>query len=123
MPRPMIALAAATAAASPTLAFSPHMAPGIEAHSRRAAVAPRMGLFDGLLKGDSSGVVFKEWTHKGTIDGPKGAGLQGNVDVVFKTGDEIKHTRAFAGQPLSEVASQVDLVPRKSAARRCARAN
>jgi hypothetical protein len=65
-----------------------------------------MGFFDfAQSKGD--GLVFKEWTTKDTLEGPKGAGLGGNIDVLFKIGEEEKPTKAFAGQPLSEVAAQV----------------
>lgn len=115
MPRVSVALAA-VALATPTLGFSPAgLAPQLASHRRGAArqtcAAPRMGLFDGFLKGDGKGdgkgVVFKEWTSKETVDGPKGAGLKGDIDVLFKIGEQEIPTRAFAGQPLSEVASQV----------------
>jgi aerobic-type carbon monoxide dehydrogenase small subunit (CoxS/CutS family) len=68
-----------------------------------------MGFFDfAQSKGD--GLVFKEWTTKDTLEGPKGAGLGGNIDVLFKIGEEEKPTKAFAGQPLSEVAAQAGAV-------------
>jgi len=109
-------LAAAAALSAPAAAFAPTALPLSQGHGRalrQAAAAPRMGLFDGLLGGgkDSKAVVFKEWTQQDVVDGPKGAGLAGNVDVVFKIGEDVKTTRAFAGAPLSEVAAQVDLKP------------
>ena len=109
-------LAAAAALSAPAAAFAPTALPLSQGHGRalrQAAAAPRMGLFDGLLGGgkDSKAVVFKEWTQQDVVDGPKGAGLAGNVDVVFKIGEDVKTTRAFAGAPLSEVAAQVDLEP------------
>lgn len=106
-------LAAAAALSAPAAAFAPTALPLSQGHGRalrQAAAAPRMGLFDGLLGGgkDSKAVVFKEWTQQDVVDGPKGAGLAGNVDVVFKIGEDVKTTRAFAGAPLSEVAAQAD---------------
>ncbi len=106
------ALAVAAALAAQGAAFAPAAIPMLQHHRcalRQTAAAPRMGLFDGLLgdKKSENAVTFKEWTFSGTVDGPKGAGLVGNVDVVFKIGEEVKSTRAFAGAPLSEVAAQV----------------
>ncbi len=112
--RTAAALAVAAALSAQVTAFAPAAVP-MPRHHRRAlrqtAAAPRMGLFDGLLgdKKSENAVTFKEWTFSGTVDGPKGAGLAGNVDVVFKIGEEVKSTRAFAGAPLSEVAAQVRL--------------
>ena len=50
-------------------------------------------------------------------------GLGGDIEVLFKIGDEEKPTNAFAGQPLSEVAAQVRChrplaPPRRDAGRR-----
>ena len=112
--RTAAALAVAAAIAAQGAAFAPAAMGMMPQQHRRAlrqaAAAPRMGLFDGLLgdKKSEKAVTFKEWTFSGTVDGPKGAGLAGNVDVVFKIGEEVKSTRAFAGAPLSEVAAQVD---------------
>ena len=115
--RTAAALAVAAAIAAQGAAFAPAAMGMMPQQHRRAlrqaAAAPRMGLFDGLLgdKKSENAVTFKEWTFSGTVDGPKGAGLAGNVDVVFKIGEEVKSTRAFAGAPLSEVAAQVRLWP------------
>lgn len=110
--RTAAALAVAAALATQGAAFSPstiHMPQHHRRALRQAAAAPRMGLFDGLLgdKKSEKAVTFKQWTFTGAVDGPKGAGLAGNVDVVFKIGEEVKSTRAFSGAPLSEVAAQV----------------
>ncbi len=70
-----------------------------------------MGIFDSILPGnkpDEKAVVFKAWSTKDVVEGPKGAGLKGDIEVIFKIGDEdTKTTKCFAGQPLSEVATQV----------------
>jgi len=71
-----------------------------------------MGIFDSILPGnkpDEKAVVFKAWSTKDVVEGPKGAGLKGDIEVIFKIGDEdTKTTKCFAGQPLSEVATQAD---------------
>ena len=113
--RAAVALVAAAALASPVLGFAPAAAPQLSSSHRRgrqcSVPGPRMGLFDSILPGkkdDSNAVVFKEWSTKDVVEGPKGAGLKGDVDVTFKIGEEdVKSTKAFAGQPLSEVAIQV----------------
>eukprot|EP00617_Octactis_speculum_P014121 CAMPEP_0185756632 /NCGR_PEP_ID=MMETSP1174-20130828/15055_1 /TAXON_ID=35687 /ORGANISM="Dictyocha speculum, Strain CCMP1381" /LENGTH=213 /DNA_ID=CAMNT_0028435683 /DNA_START=29 /DNA_END=670 /DNA_ORIENTATION=+ len=69
---------------------------------------PKMIFGMGEAKVDSSKQVFKDWAKRDVVDGPKGAGLKGDVDVVFKIGDTVKTTRANVGQPLSEVAIQAD---------------
>lgn len=114
--RAAVALVAAAALASPVLGFAPAAAPQLSSSHRRgrqcSVPGPRMGLFDSILPGkkdDSNAVVFKEWSTKDVVEGPKGAGLKGDVDVTFKIGEEdVKSTKAFAGQPLSEVAIQAD---------------
>jgi len=116
-PRTTAALIAAAALASPAMGFAPGALPQFGAHRRglressSSAGAVKMGLFDSILgkkEKDTSGpVVFKEWSQKDVVDGPKGAGLQGDIACLFKIGDEEKPTTAFAGQPLSDVATQV----------------
>ena len=109
--RAAVALVAAAALAAPALGFAPAALPTPSAHRRYqprqgAAAAPRMGFFDfAQSKGD--GLVFKEWKTKEAVDGPKGAGLEGDVDILFKIGDVEKPTRAWVGQPLSDVAAAV----------------
>eukprot|EP00277_Geminigera_cryophila_P000834 CAMPEP_0179427970 /NCGR_PEP_ID=MMETSP0799-20121207/13772_1 /TAXON_ID=46947 /ORGANISM="Geminigera cryophila, Strain CCMP2564" /LENGTH=234 /DNA_ID=CAMNT_0021203257 /DNA_START=10 /DNA_END=714 /DNA_ORIENTATION=+ len=117
-PRTTAALIAAAALASPAMGFAPGALPQFGAHRRglressSSAGAVKMGLFDSILgkkEKDTSGpVVFKEWSQKDVVDGPKGAGLQGDIACLFKIGDEEKPTTAFAGQPLSDVATQAN---------------
>jgi hypothetical protein len=111
MPRRATVLLAASALAVPAFGFAPAALPAPSAQRRhqllrQGASAPRMGFFDfAQSKGD--GMVFKEWKTKDAVDGPRGAGLEGDVDILFKIGEEEKTTRAWVGQPLSEVAAQV----------------
>jgi ferredoxin len=106
------ALAGLAATAAAFAPMAPAALPAVSAHrcpKDRAASGLRMGFFDfAQSKGD--GLTFKEWTHKETLKGPKGAGLGGDIEVLFKIGDEEKPTNAFAGQPLSEVAAQAGAV-------------
>jgi len=116
-PRTTAALIAAAALASPAMGFAPGALPQFGAlrrglrESSSSAGDVKMGLFDSILgkkeKYSSGPVVFKEWSQKDVVDGPKGAGLQGDIACLFKIGDEEKPTTAFAGQPLSDVATQV----------------
>jgi hypothetical protein len=115
-----VALVAA-AMTAPVLCFAPAAAGGapqqLRAHRRTsrccapAAGGLKMGIFDSILPGnkpDEKAVVFKAWSTKDVVEGPKGAGLKGDIEVIFKIGDEdTKTTKCFAGQPLSEVATQV----------------
>jgi len=114
-----VALVAA-AMTAPVLCFAPAAggAPQqLRAHRRvnrccaPAAAGLKMGIFDSILPGnkpDEKAVVFKAWSTKDVVEGPKGAGLKGDIEVIFKIGDEdTKTTKCFAGQPLSEVATQV----------------
>ena len=119
------ALAGLAATAAAFAPMAPAALPAVSAHrcpKDRAASGLRMGFFDfAQSKGD--GLTFKEWTHKEALKGPKGAGLGGDIEVLFKIGDEEKPTNAFAGQPLSEVAAQVRChrplaPPRRDAGRR-----
>lgn len=112
MPRRATVLLAASALAVPAFGFAPAALPAPSAQRRHQLLrqgvsAPRMGFFDfAQSKGD--GMVFKEWKTKDAVDGPRGAGLEGDVDILFKIGEEEKTTRAWVGQPLSEVAAQAD---------------
>lgn len=108
--RAAVVIVAASALSAPALGFAPATLPNPSAHRcyqlRRGAAAPQMGFFDfAQSKGD--GLVFKEWKTKDAVDGPRGAGLEGDIDILFKIGDTEKPTRAWVGQPLSEVAAQV----------------